>query len=264
MNNMSDELRVAIKAAKAGAKIALEYYEKEEAKLEIIHKADNTIVTIADTKTESVIKEKILSSFPGAEFICEEAENTVSDYKDVWIIDPIDGTFEFSRGINYWGILIAYARNEELTIGVCYFPALDTIIYAEKGKGVFVNGEKVGVSKVKSLKESTMAYTSIQHFKHAEEREVFMGLSENVRSSRCYNCAFSGFCIGSAKLDLYLTSKGVHIWDIAPFVTIIKEAGGKVTDWQGKDISIRNEVTQVIASNGLVHEEILAIINKTQ
>src|SRR3989344_5466646 len=122
---MSDELKIAIEAAREGAKIALKYYKAGMNKLSISLKNDKSLVTIADTETENRIKEYISSNFSNAEFITEESENTTKSYKNVWIIDPIDGTREFSRGIDTWGILIAYAYSEEVVVGVCYFPAID-------------------------------------------------------------------------------------------------------------------------------------------
>ena len=112
MDNSSLELRTAIEAAKKGAVIALSYYNKGK-DLSVSLKKDTSTLTIADTDTEDVIKNHILSVYPNAEFIAEESGNTTSNFENVWIIDPIDGTTEFSRGIDLWGIMVAYASKKK-------------------------------------------------------------------------------------------------------------------------------------------------------
>ena len=114
---MSEELKVAIEAAKKGGKHALQYYEKD---LAIEFKNDNTPVTIADKESEEVIKNHILKSFPDAKFVGEESGGSV-DKEEFWTIDPIDGTRSFIRGIPQWCNLISFCKKDGPVLGVCYY-----------------------------------------------------------------------------------------------------------------------------------------------
>lgn len=260
MENISKELKIAIEAAKKGAEIALSYYRKEEEALEIKHKEDRSILTVADQKTEDVIKEHILSSFPYAEFITEEAENTTKTFENVWIIDPIDGIREFSKGIDYWAHLIAYAEKGEIKLGVCYFPALDLLLIGEKGKGAYLNGEKISVSKTSDFLRSFVILSSLRRF--GSSKNGVLNLIDQNSGVRCYNSAFSGFCASTGKADVFVTSLEAKLWDFAPFVPIINEAGGKITDWNGNNISIKSDTVSAVFTNGLLHDEVLEMLNR--
>ena len=248
---MSEELKVAIEAAREAAKIALEYYKTAD-RGGISIKEDNSPVTKADIEAEEIIKQTILDSFPNSEFISEESEDTTKDFKNVWIIDPIDGTKEYSNGIDLWGILIAYALNSEILLGVAYFPAIDVMVYAERGKGAFLNGKKITVSKTDDLRIAFMGYSPIKFFTDIELKKLLLCI-KSAGPSRNYSTSFSGYCLATGKMDLFISSMYNKIWDIAPFICIVKEAGGKITDWGGKELSIRPGSAGVVVSNGILH-----------
>lgn len=257
----SQHLQTAIDAAHAGARVALDYYSREKDELRITHKEDHSILTVADGQSEQTIKDHILSVFPESVFIAEESENSIGNQKNVWIIDPIDGTREFSRGIDMWGILIAYALDREVTVGVCYFPMLDIMVYAEKNCGAYINDVGVSVSQITDLKSAYLGFSPIQKFK-GEQREKLLAVFDNTEASRSFITSYSGFCVASGKLDFYISSDSNKIWDIAPFLCIIPEAGGKVSTWEGKTVNIENERAQVVASNGVIHDQVLEILNR--
>lgn len=262
MEIISLHLQTAIDAAKMGAKVATDYYKMEAASLEISQKKDKSLVTKADLVTENAIKEHIRTVFPNVEFITEENDNTTKSFEDVWIIDPIDGTREFSRGIDLWGINIAYAKNKEIVVGVSYFPALNILIYAEKDKGAFVNGNVVQVAKTDSIAKSLLGYSHINYFTN-DERKFLFKLIENVNSTRSFVSCYSAYCVATGKLDFFLASSHNRIWDIAPYICIIEEAGGMVTDWEGNKMKIDHDVSPVLASNGILHKVALEILSKT-
>lgn len=257
---MSDELRIAIAAVKKGAKIALKYYGTVE-KGGITLKEDNSPVTKADLEVEDVIKQTILNSFPDSEFISEESDDTTENFKKVWIIDPIDGTREYSNGINLWSILIAYALEGEVLLGVAYYPALGIMVYAEKGKGAFINDDKTVVSKTDDLHKAFLGYSPIRFF-NEKEIKILLSCISSTGPSRCYSTSFSNYCLATGKMDLYISSRYNKIWDIAPFVRIIKEAGGIITDWEGNELDIHKSSAAVVASNGLLHKQIYSIIKQ--
>lgn len=136
---MSEELKIAIEAAKKGAEAALRYYEKNPA-FEV--KPDNSPVTKADKEAEDIIKKTIVSHFPHAQFLGEETGGTL-DADDFWCIDPIDGTKNFIRGLPFWGIEIAHIIDSEIVLGLSYGPVIEEMLYAEKGKGAFMNGTPI-------------------------------------------------------------------------------------------------------------------------
>lgn len=251
---------VAIDAAKIGSQTALKYYRRKNEGLKMRLKEDTSIVTIADTKTEEAIKKHILSNFPRAEFIAEESKSTVKDSSNVWIVDPIDGSTEFSRGIDMWGIMIAHAGLGQVICGVCFFPVLDILLYAENGKGAYINDFKLQVSGVSELSEAFMGFSSMKYF-IGKEKETLLQVIDHVRTARGFLSSFSEYCVSSGKLDFFITSSHNGIWDIAPFICIIKEAGGKVSDWEGNELNIRDGSTNMLVSNGKLHEQIIKVIN---
>lgn len=252
MQKLSLELKTAIEAAKAGAKIALKYYDK---KIDVQIKADNTVLTIADKETEKAIKEFILSKFPNAKFVAEESGGTI-DNDEFWIIDPIDATRSFSRGIPTWNVLIALCRKEEIILGVSYFPALNSILYAEKGKGTYLNGKRVYVSKINTVKDSYVAYGSPRFFK---DKKRLINLIEKAGSTRCPDTTYSSFLLAQGKYDA-VVDEYAQLWDAAPLSVIIEEAGGRMTNFKGKPWKITDR--GYIASNGLIHNEIVSIVNE--
>lgn len=248
---MKNKLTVAMEAAKVGAAKAIQYFDKNP---KVIMKQDNTPVTVADRETEAVIKEVISKAIPDSKFVGEEGGGEVSE--EYWVIDPIDGTKFFIRGLPFWSILIAYVKQNEAIIGISYMPVFDEILVAERGKGAFLNGKKVQVSKVSKLEEAFLNADRISD------------LDVKINVQKIANCVFNAHAIGNpygyhnltkGKIDISLDSK-VKIWDIAPFAVIVEEAGGKFTDWQGNPWQPSH--TESVATNGLLHKEVISILNQ--
>lgn len=259
MSNFSLELKTAIDAAKKGAEAALPFFNKEQ-EMDLKYKDDNSTLTAADIASEEAIKSYILSVFPDAEFIAEESDDTTSSYENVWIIDPIDGTTEFSRGIDSWSILIAYAKNKEIVVGVCFFPVRKDLLYAEKSKGAFMNDALIKVSALSDLRKALIGFSPFRFFNEAE-RIKLISVLDNAMSSRGTVCSYSANNVALGRFDAYVGSPHNGIWDIAPFVPIVKEAGGKITDWNGEELNIENRRSNMIVSNGLLHSEIIKILS---
>ncbi len=163
---MSDNLKTAIEAARIGAKKALEYFDNDS-DLSTQHKSDGTPVTVADPATEEEIKNHILSVFPDAKIVGEESGGSTNE-ESFWIIDPIDGTRIYARGIKSWAVLIAYVEKGEFILGVAYFPSLDELYYAEKGKGAYLNEKRITVSATQELKEAIINSGNPRYFKNKQ------------------------------------------------------------------------------------------------
>lgn len=256
MHKISKELSVAIEAAKVGAATALKYFDNDT-DLGTKLKSDNSILTIADPETEEAIKKYIYSKFPDASIHGEETGGS-KEVESFWIIDPIDGTRVFARGINTWCVLIAYYTKGEFTMGVAYFPGLNEIYYAEKGKGAFLNGEKKKVSDIKPLKSSLINSGNPQYYKN---KQIIVDLVENSSVVRGYETTYADCLVGAGKMDGSIDNYA-QLWDFAAFVPIVEEAGGKITGLDGKKLHLNSR--GCIITNGLIHDEVVNIVNREQ
>lgn len=257
---LSLRLQTAIDAARAGAKAALLYFNSTSP-LDIEFKSDLSVVTKADLESQSEIKAYILEKLGDQVFIMEEDQSSQQAKEDTWIIDPIDGTKEFSRGLDSWAILVAYAAGQEITCGVAYFPVSEKMFYAERGFGAYLNGEKISVSAVSDKKKAFSSFSPIAYADEFERGRLLSLATSFGSSMRSTVASYAGANIACGKMDFYLGMKHNRIWDNAPFAVIIPEAGGRVTDWKGDPLDISNYDSPVVMSNGILHEEVVKILN---
>jgi histidinol-phosphatase len=250
-HDMSDELRIAIKAAKRGASYARTFFGKEMA---VGKKDDNTVFTQVDKHTEELIKKTIASKFPNAKFVGEETGGIPTEGK-FWTIDPIDGTRHFIRNTPLWSVLISLIVDGKPVIGVSNAPCLNEIIYAEKGKGAFLNDKKIVVSNVSGVEDSLLMFGGLRFFK--EKMSALLRIAEVCASTRSLVSPFEYHLLASGRCEIVLDAYG-KIWDIAPFKIIIEEAGGMVTNWDGKPWTIKDK--GCIATNRFVHSKVMEII----
>lgn len=250
---MSNELKVAIEAAKAGAKIALKYFDKNP---HVETKLDNSPVTKADRESEEIIKQIILRAFPKTHFLAEESGGIITD-DDLWIIDPIDGTKNFIRHLPFWSVLLAFCRNREVLVGVSFSPTLDELIYAEKGSGTYINGKKTRVSKIDNFKDAFVNYGDLKKF-NEQQREAILSLSKRAMSVRGIGHPYGYNQVALGNIDASIDPKP-YAWDVAACKVIIEEAGGKVTNFDGKEWSLGDSTA--VATNGLLHDEVIKILN---
>lgn len=252
---MSEELKTAIEAAKKGAEKALYYFGHNP---KVLFKPDHTPVTKADQETESIIKQHLLENFTTSHFVGEETGGSF-DHENTWIIDPIDGTKNFIRGLPFWSILIAKYVKGEITLGVSYTPQMNELIYAEKGHGAFRNGEKITVSKISGITDAFMSYPgNPSEFPNTDN---LLKLISACMGFRGFGDAFAYQLLANGRIDINLES-AVKAWDVAPFKIIIEEAGGKVTNLFGKPWAVND--TTILATNGTLHDEVIEILNLKQ
>ncbi len=251
---MSDELKTAIDAAKIGAEKALQYFHGED-DLGVTYKKDGTPVALADPATEKVINDYIVSKYPDANVVGEESGGSRKN-KSFWIIDPIDGTRIYTRGIKQWAILISYYTDNNFEIGVCYFPSLDEMYYAQRGKGAFHNGNKINVSNIQPLSKSFINFGNPKYFPNMS---TVLDLVKTSIGTRGYETTYADCLVASAHMEASIDPYA-QLWDYAAFVPIINEAGGKITNLKGKNLSLND--AGCIMTNGLVHDEIVKIVNR--
>jgi myo-inositol-1(or 4)-monophosphatase len=223
-------------------------------------KSKDNIQTWVDLAAEKIILQKIKKAFPRHHVLSEESgENHLrSDYS--WIIDPLDGTTNFAMHLPAYGTSIALAYMNKVVLGVTYTPSVNELIVAETGKGTYCNQKKVRVSEVKDLKRALLTFCHGSMF-HDIKRAVKLYSKFKLRS-------FDYRQIGSTVVEFNFVASGrteaimlpgANLYDVAAGALIVKEAGGKVTDFKNKAWTIHSR--DILASNGLAHQEILKVIN---
>jgi histidinol-phosphatase len=243
-----------IRAAQDASKLALRYFDTGVA---VETKADQSPVTIADRAAEELIRSRLRSLFPADGFLGEEFGDEPGSSGYRWIIDPIDGTRSFIRGIPIWATLLGLEFEGELIAGVACNPVWNQTHRALKGNGAYRDDRPIRVSTQTSLKAALFAYSSHGFFRAAGREDAYLRMLQQTDRSRGY-CDYYGFVLVAQGSVDFMIDHGVHAWDIAGLKLIVEEAGGRFTDWDGGDSIERPDV---VASNGLLHDHVRAILN---
>jgi len=254
---MTPFLKTAIEAAEAAQQVIKKYYAGE---FDIEIKPDETPVTIADIETEKTIKKIILDAFPDHGFFGEETGKVNEDAEYNWLIDPIDGTKSFVRRYPFFSTQIALMKNGELILGVSNAPEFNEMAYAEKGYGAYLNGEKITVSDIKTLKHSTVSTGNLVNIAAKPTQWQNLGkLIQKINRIRGYGDFYHYHLLASGKIDIIVESD-VNILDIAALAVIVREAGGTFTDLEGNELSL-NTSTVLAANCDTSHAAVLEIID---
>lgn len=249
-------LLVAINAAKNAEGIIMKYYSEN---LTWQKKSDQSPVTIADTQAEKIIIETIKNSFPDHAFFGEESGNDNVSSKYQWIIDPIDGTKNYTRKIPLFATQIALLEYGEIILGVSNAPAMNEMIFAEKGKGAFMQEKSISVSNIHNLTDSYFCFGGIKYFKRKGYLDSLLKLTENTSGHRGIGDFWCYHLLAQGKIDIMIEAE-TKIWDFAALKIIVEEAGGKVTDIQGG--AITKETTSIIATNKNLHDTVVKMFKR--
>ena len=221
----------------------------------------NDLVTEADHASEKAIIETIQKNHPDHFILSEETGEikTTSEYK--WIIDPIDGTINFAKGIPICCVSIGLEKAGEIIMGSVYNPFMNELFVAEKKMGATLNNKKIQVSNKANVGNSCLVtgfpYTYLES--KNGPLEIFSALIRKAIPIRRLGSAAIDLCwVAAGRFDGYF-EHNLQTWDSAAGFLMVKEAGGKVTDFSGKDYSVYQK--QILATNGLIHEELRGIIN---
>ena len=234
MSNLSlqDLLDVAIDAAYLGGRKTLGYFNLP---LEPEIKADGTPVTRADKESEKAILSHIRKHFPDHDVLAEESgpqQAGTSKHRVRWIIDPLDGTKTFVRGVPMYGVLVAAEVDGRPAVGVCYLPALDEMLSAGSGLGCRWNGRTARVSSIDKLDEAAILLTDPAMT--AARGPAFGKLASQCKFERAWGDCYGYVLVATGRAESMVDAK-VNPWDIAALVPIINEAGGKLTTWKGEE-----------------------------
>ena len=249
---MDRRLEVAITAAKAAGEIALRYFRTG---LTVEYKGDRSPVTQADRDCEQRIVEVLLAAFPDYGVVGEEFGERPGA-RARWIIDPIDATKNFIRGIPYFATLIGLEEDGEVTAGVVYAPAVDDLLYAHKGQGAFDRSGRLHVSRITPLRQGLLVFGGIEIFRQAGHWDAFERLVRASGRQRGFGDYFGHTFVARGQAEA-MVELDLKPWDLAPIKIIIEEAGGRFTDFTGVATIYGGTA---IASNGAVHDEILQLI----
>ncbi len=249
---MSPFLKVAIEAAEAAQKVIKKYYQGN---VDIEIKPDETPVTVADVETEKTIKKIILDAFPDHGFFGEETGKVNEDAEYNWLIDPIDGTKSFVREYPFFSTQIALMKGNELILGVSNAPEFNEMAYAEKEAGAWLNGVKISISDIDSIKQSTLSLGNLASIATKDQWSNLGSLVVDVNRIRGYGDFYHYHLLASGKIDIILESD-VNILDIAALAVIVREAGGIFTDLEGNELNLDTR-TVLACNNRNIHKEVL-------
>ncbi len=241
--------------------ISMHYFRSAEMRVE--RKGDGSAVTQGDKAVERMAREKVAASglvldVLGEEMGGDSAKEPAKNGRARMIIDPIDGTEEFSRGIPTFGTLMGIEENGEIVAGMVSAPALSqgSRWWAYRGEGAFRNGQRIHVSQIARLSEAMIYLAGTGPTKYPEAQAALRRLADSTRHSRSHGGFWKHMLVAEGAIEAAIDWKSKP-WDLAPLGLIVEEAGGKSTAALGER-SIY--VGQMISTNGLLHEEILGIL----
>ena len=258
----SPQINLLTKACmKASRSLIRDFGEIEN--LQVSTKAPGDFVSSSDKKTEKILIDELRKAHPDYGIVTEESGIiNKSNTKNRWIIDPIDGTFNFLNGIPQFAISIGYEENYEIKCGIIFNPITNEMFFAEKGNGAFLNNSRIRVSNKKKIEDALLVTGGPKQTSKMKEKifQEYVDISKKVSNVRKF---------GSAALDMAYVASGrfdgfwqreLNYWDIAAGIIIIKEAGGFINFFEeDKQNPLKKNI---IASNSNIHEKLKGLIKK--
>ena len=233
---------------------AAKLFSDREATGQIKQKGAFDYVTAVDEAVQDYIKTELGKLYPEIQFIGEESDNSDVDWNGLaWVLDPVDGTTNLIHDYQNSAISLALMNQKELLMGIVYNPFIEEMYYAEKGKGSFLNGEKIHVSQAKQMNESLISVgTSPYHKDEADEIfKAFAGIYKDCQDlRRCGSAALDMAHVACGRIEAY-TEKHLKIWDYAAATLLVREAGGTVLDYEGNEFTME-PIGNIIAGNALI------------
>ncbi|HBT40129.1 MAG: Inositol-phosphate phosphatase [Thermotoga sp. 50_1627] len=247
-----DRLDFAIKLARKVGLYLLQHWGNA---LNVKEKSSfQDIVSDCDKRAQQMILSEIERHFPKEAILAEEDHFETG--QKLWIVDPIDGTMNFVHGLPSFAVGIAYSEGGNVLVGVVHDPVLNETFYAVKNEGAYKNGEKISVSSKTTLKESIgnvgfyVGFTG--HFINAIEKHV-------RRMRMAGSAVLAASYVACGRFDFFV-AKRANPWDVAPVLLIVPEAGGYISDFEGRPVNLSSG--EYLFSNGKVHSDVLEIIKK--
>ncbi len=253
-------LNVMVKAARrAGRALKRDLGEVEN--LQVSLKGPANFVTAADKRAEETLYDELIKARPGYGFIGEEGGTREgTDKANVWIVDPLDGTTNFLHGIPHFAVSIGLQREGALIAGLVYNPANDDLFLAEKGKGAYLNDQRIRVAARKKLNESVIA-CGLPHIGRGDfgvAGAELAAIQPQVAGLRRFGAAALDLAwVAAGRFDGYW-ERNLSSWDMAAGIVLVREAGGFVSDISGGDRIF--ETRDIVAGNDTIHRELVKIL----
>lgn len=230
MTRPPDDLLSAVHdVAHLAGTVALEHFRST---LTVELKLDGSPVTVADREAERAAREWIERRFPDDGLLGEEFGAARLDARRRWVLDPIDGTKTFVRGVPLWGSLVAVIDGDAVAAGAAYFPAVSEMLVAAPGSGCWWNGTRCAVSTTSAIAQATVLTTDERFAGDASQCDRWRELAEQSLVSRSWGDCYGYLLVATGRAEVMVDGR-LNEWDAAPFLPIIEEAGGVLTDWGG-------------------------------
>jgi histidinol-phosphatase len=232
MSELRQQLDFAIATAQEAGRLTLAHFQSD---LAVDLKDDASPVTVADRAAETRIRERIEAAYPGHTLLGEEFGESVSrtGASHRWLIDPIDGTRAFVRGVPLYAVLLALEVDGRIELGVVDLPALGETVWAARGEGCYWNGRRCFVRRTSSLAEAVVAFTGAASFARHGREAAWRRLQEATSYQAGWSDAYGHALVATGRLELMLDPV-MNAWDCAPFPVILEEAGGYFGTWSGE------------------------------
>jgi histidinol-phosphatase len=244
---------LAQEVARRAGEVAMGYFDGS---FKVEFKEDQSPVTVADREAEHLIRTLVRQEFPNDGFLGEEFGDAPGNSGYRWILDPIDGTRSFVRGIPLWGVLVGLEHAGEMIAGVCHSACLHQTFHALRGEGAWRNEQRIRVSDEANLKKANVFYSGLQWFIEAGKEQAFLELVRRTDRQRGLGDWYGFMLVAQGSGEL-MVDYGVHLWDVAAIQPIVEEAGGRFSNWDGK---VDLHKADVLVSNGKLHDETLQIL----
>ena len=229
MSESAPLLDAVADVARRAGQVALGYFRGEVA---VETKRDGSPVTIADRTAELTAREWITKRFPHDGIVGEELTPVNPTAPRRWIVDPIDGTKTFIRGVPLWGTLIAVCDNDDVVAGAAFFPALDEMLAAERGAGCWWNGVRASVSSVADVKHATVLTTDERFTAIPARRDGWQRVASRAALTRSWGDCYGYLLVATGRAEVMIDAIAAQ-WDTAALQCCIVEAGGVFTNWEG-------------------------------
>jgi len=250
-------LDFAVGIARKAGDITQRYFKGSFA---VERKADNSFVTAADRETERFLRACIKEAFPDDAILGEEEGVKAGNSNRRWILDPIDGTYSFVHRVPLYGVLIGLEIDDEAVLGVVNLPALGEQVYAARNLGCFWNDKPAQVSSTESLRDALLLATDFSDCEqHGFGRAAEM-LQKQVQARRTWGDVYGHILVATGRAEIMLDPI-MNVWDCAPLLPILEEAGGTFTDWRGQRTIHGGNA---ISTNGRLFESVMSTIRKAE
>ena len=248
---LPSDLEFAVDVVRQAGEFTLTHFRAAE--LEIIRKEDGSPVTVADRGAEDLMRHLISARFPDDSILGEETGETGGSSGRRWVIDPIDGTEAFTHGVALYTNLLYLEDDNGPSVGVINVPAIREMIWAGRGLGCFLNGVPCSVSTRTELPGSVLTTSGFDYW----DPEMLQSVRRSGMQMRTWGDGYGYMLVASGRVEV-MVDPVISVWDIAPCLVIIPEAGGTLSTVEG---ATGTELPSCVATNGLLHDQVIAALN---